>query len=202
MTIEHRVIPEGNLHEPKGVSTALANTVYVANGAGSGVWKTLNPVTHSFGSMLVPDPGNGSLLFPPITDKTLGTASQFILLTGSGIPFQSGPSARVSFSTNRLTVSVGGVYQVHFDATISATHNDPSNYPVYFAVRFRKSGGTFSGLKSITSINSLHAPQHLALTELFSLNSGDYIQLVAATSSPTQQLVRFHNISCLLSLVS
>ncbi|MCW8842760.1 MAG: hypothetical protein OQK00_05030 [Rhodobacteraceae bacterium] len=38
MTIEHRDIQESGLHEPKGVSLATANQVYVANGSGSGVW--------------------------------------------------------------------------------------------------------------------------------------------------------------------
>lgn len=38
MPIEHAVIPDADLHEPKGVAGASANTVYIANGAGSGAW--------------------------------------------------------------------------------------------------------------------------------------------------------------------
>lgn len=38
-TVQHKVIPEAELHESKGVSTAVNNTFYIANGAGSGVWK-------------------------------------------------------------------------------------------------------------------------------------------------------------------
>lgn len=38
MTIEHKNIQEAGLHEPKGVSLAAANTVYVADGLGSGAW--------------------------------------------------------------------------------------------------------------------------------------------------------------------
>jgi hypothetical protein len=36
MTIEHANIPNANLHEPKGASTASSGQVYVADGAGSG----------------------------------------------------------------------------------------------------------------------------------------------------------------------
>lgn len=36
--MDHANIPEAGLHEPKGVSTATAGTVYVADGAGSGSW--------------------------------------------------------------------------------------------------------------------------------------------------------------------
>lgn len=38
MTIEHTLITDPFLHEPKNVSSALSNTVYVANGAGTGSW--------------------------------------------------------------------------------------------------------------------------------------------------------------------
>lgn len=35
----HSLITDPNIHEPKGVSTALEGMIYVANGAGSGAWK-------------------------------------------------------------------------------------------------------------------------------------------------------------------
>lgn len=38
MAIQHKNITDPDVHEPKGTSTALANQVYVADGAGSGSW--------------------------------------------------------------------------------------------------------------------------------------------------------------------
>ena len=38
MTISHKNITNADLHEPKDVSSASVNTVYVADGAGSGDW--------------------------------------------------------------------------------------------------------------------------------------------------------------------
>lgn len=38
MAIAHKDIPDSGLHEPKGVASAAAGTVYVANGSGSGSW--------------------------------------------------------------------------------------------------------------------------------------------------------------------
>jgi hypothetical protein len=35
---EHKDITDPNLHEPKGVASATAGQVYVANGSGSGTW--------------------------------------------------------------------------------------------------------------------------------------------------------------------
>lgn len=38
MAIEHSILTDPDVHEPKGISGASSGTVYVANGAGSGVW--------------------------------------------------------------------------------------------------------------------------------------------------------------------
>lgn len=44
--IEHKNIPDVNLHEPKGVAGAAVDTVYVADGNGSGAWSsTRNKLT-------------------------------------------------------------------------------------------------------------------------------------------------------------
>lgn len=36
--MEHKIITDPNIHEPKGVSGATAGSVYTADGSGSGVW--------------------------------------------------------------------------------------------------------------------------------------------------------------------
>ena len=36
--VNHNTLTDPYLHEPKGVSTATAGQVYIANGAGSGDW--------------------------------------------------------------------------------------------------------------------------------------------------------------------
>jgi len=48
----HASLTGANLHEPKGVSSASANTVYVANGSGSGTWQTLTSSSLNTGSIL------------------------------------------------------------------------------------------------------------------------------------------------------
>lgn len=37
--VQHATLPEAELHEPKGASTASADSFYVSDGAGSGSWK-------------------------------------------------------------------------------------------------------------------------------------------------------------------
>lgn len=43
MTIEHVNITDPNIHEPKGVSTANSEDVYIADGVGSGAWAANYP---------------------------------------------------------------------------------------------------------------------------------------------------------------
>jgi hypothetical protein len=39
LSIEHKDIPDANLHEPKGVVTAASGTAYIADGSTSGAWE-------------------------------------------------------------------------------------------------------------------------------------------------------------------
>lgn len=64
--VQHRDLAEANLHEPKGVSLASANTVYVATGSGSGTWDKvpaagMNSGAAVAGSILEADGSGGAL---------------------------------------------------------------------------------------------------------------------------------------------
>lgn len=48
----HATLTGASLHEPKGVASATANTVYVADGAGSGTWQTLTSSSINTSSIL------------------------------------------------------------------------------------------------------------------------------------------------------
>lgn len=39
MTIQHNIITDPDIHEPKGVASATSGKVYISNGSGSGVWE-------------------------------------------------------------------------------------------------------------------------------------------------------------------
>lgn len=61
----HRDLTGAELHEPKGVESALSGTVYVANGSGSGVWSnlgsdrvTLMTLTSEGGNLTIPTGAN------------------------------------------------------------------------------------------------------------------------------------------------
>lgn len=63
--IQHSSIPDGQRHEPKGISSATNKQVYVANGSASGAWSKVGPISLS-----------------GVTSN--GTAGQFIAVDGTG----------------------------------------------------------------------------------------------------------------------
>lgn len=204
MAIQHKNIPEAELHESKGVSTAVLNTAYFANGAGSGSWKkvgaeTLNGLSGDGGVArlkVVTDGANGFDLYRDYSfgkmhitnnttpfaltaaaDATLNTSSQYVLLTGSGAPFANGTGDGVTFSTNRLTVGYAGVYDLNFWACLTGF---PSN-TAKVAMKFKINGTTFSDMKVVTKSNSNGDDGILAACDLIQLSANDYIQLYIAS---------------------
>lgn len=88
MTIQHKNIPEADLHEPKGVSLATANTAYVANGSGSGSWQK------------IPTQGLAGI-------GTNGSLGQLVTINGSGaFVLASAPHGHISFFDSTTPVSI------------------------------------------------------------------------------------------------
>jgi len=103
-TVQHSALTDPNIHEPKGVSSAAAGKVYVANGAGSGSW--LYPSGHAYADMYI----TGSS-----TAQTLSAASAKAKLNPTGAWTANGFQAATIDATNgQITVATGGVYQLDF----------------------------------------------------------------------------------------
>lgn len=217
MPIQHRLIPDAQLHEPKGVVSAASSTLYHSNGAGSGTWKkveasSLNGITTDGGvTGLVPVSNgsegfsykrlssHGSLVITANTnafsasaavDSTLAATSDYSLFTGTGAPWSSENLFGITAGTDRLTVSVTGIYRVDLWANISQY---PSN-TAKIAVRYRVNGSTFSSRYPISKSNSGGDSGNLNGFGLVQLNAGDYLQLYVAstaTGNLTLQSVNF-----------
>lgn len=203
---QHVDITDPDIHEPKGVATALANMVYVSSGSGSGVWKkasstllqgltgdggvpNLKPLTDGAGGFkLVTDAGYGSMVMngntnaftlAAATDPALNSNSDYQLFSGTGAPWLAGANlSGVAFGTDRLTVATSGVYRIDFWASISSFPTTTAKV----SVKNRVNGSAFSTRHPVVKssvagdIGSLHS------TEFLSLNAGDYVQLMAASS--------------------
>jgi hypothetical protein len=138
MSIQHSVITDPDIHEPKGASTAASGEVYIANGSGSGDWApiTLDSDTSDYGSILVAD-GAGSADFDNAVWQDL---------LGPIIVRDSGATAP-TLSTFRA----GQIKQYSFDTSdvIGFSFHLPHNYKrgtdIYFHVHWSHNGTAISG---------------------------------------------------------
>ena len=106
-TINHKDIPDGERHEPKGVSTATAGQVYVASGSGSGSWRFL---ISKFTASLTPTAVTGHSSSEQVYTVTGITTSQTLLnvIPPSNTDGAVIGSARIT-GANEVTVVWGNV---------------------------------------------------------------------------------------------
>ncbi|MNL07412.1 hypothetical protein D3C87_1280850 [compost metagenome] len=205
--IQHAILTDPQLHEPKGVASAAAGRVYISNGAGSGVWSQVSSanlqglagdggssnlmlqsngsngfdykVNKSYGSMVVTNNSN-SFAVSAAVDPLLATNSDYILYTGTGAPLAASglEFGGVTFSTNRLTVGVSGIYKVNLWALISSF---PSN-TARVAIKYVVSGSVFSLRRTLVKSNSAGDYGNLSGFGLVQLANTDYLQLYIASS--------------------
>jgi hypothetical protein len=138
MSIQHSVITDPDIHEPKGVSTASLGEVYVADGAGSGDWSpiTLDSNTADYGAIYTAD-GVGSAdfsqtcwqdLFGPIIVRDTGVTAPSLAT------FRAGQIEQYAFSA---------ADKVGF--TFHLPHNYKRGTDLYFHVHWSHNGTAISG---------------------------------------------------------
>jgi hypothetical protein len=96
--VQHSSLTDPNLHEPKGVSTAAASTVYMANGSGSGTWTAVNRL-----------PGTGWAQYSNAT--YVGTTALAISTSDVIVPFDT------TVVGTQLPISLTGVTSSLMDLT-------------------------------------------------------------------------------------
>ena len=127
--IQHSAIPDGQRHEPKGISTATSGQVYVANGAASGAWSIPEPkgaLGAAADSVYIAD-GAGSGAWTGLSrairsgstaDQTL-TAATLTILDFDTAQFNTG--GYTLSSTGRVTIPSTGLYLITAGVTVEAT---------------------------------------------------------------------------------
>lgn len=105
--VNHKDLPNSELHEPKGASTASSSTVYVSDGAGSGSWSTA-PYTYTLnvrlddistaGSAYVAVPVQGTIAkIYTVIDGAIATADASLTFDINGTPI-TGSGITVAFT--------------------------------------------------------------------------------------------------------
>lgn len=222
MAVEHKDIVDAQRHEPKGISTAVSSTVYVSNGAGSGTWRKIDateiegigsdggvanlPIVsdgsgglkflnnHAHGSQVITN-NSTAFAITAVADTTFNTPSQYSLMTGTGFPWASENLHDITFDTNKLTISISGIYMINLWANIVQYPSSTAKV----SIRYLVNGVTYSSRKPTVKSGGVGAIDQLNGFGLLSLTAGDFIQLVVA-SDATGNLV-FGDINSTLQLI-
>lgn len=223
MTIQHRLIPDAELHEPKGAAAAAPHATYVSDGAGSGTWKRIDSTDilggvgdagstnkylrsngangftmktdQAYGSSTISNNTNAFAIGAAV-DPNLQTNSDYVLFTGTGAPW-AGESlfGGMSFTTDRITVPVTGTYFISLWMNISSF---PSNV-AKVGIKYRVNGTTFGPRAVVTKSNSAGDFGQLnGFGFTPTLTAGDYIQIYVASSVAGNLVVANCNSALLL----
>lgn len=204
MAIEHRDLPESGLHEPKGVSLAPSNRVYVSNGTGSGVWApvdadvlkgTLNnniPAgrrvetdgSGGFTAQVAPANAFGTLNLTDNTtpqavvaaaDPSLQTDSDYQTLT-TAVTYEA--VRNVSTGANSLIVQIEGLYLIDFWCNIKSSTNGS-----LVGIKFVKNGTTFVNRGIKHKLETAGNLKNMSGNGIHTFAQGDVIELSVASST-------------------
>lgn len=163
-TIEHSALTTGELHEPKGIATADANTVYVADGVGSGAWRISPNAFCNYVS------ATGTTIVAPTTFTLINPTTS---TTGTLREFSHNSAGRLTYTgTNPMT------FRVH--AQLGFQHTGGGSGVVDIIV-FKNSLPI--GVPCSTTASGSNGVSHLSGLNQFDLVTNDYVEVYVQASS-------------------
>lgn len=201
---QHKNLPNSELHEPKDINTATADTVYVADGAGSGDWKS----AYTTGWEVYEDVTTGSSAI------ALTLASTFYDLTNDGAGSGTNTTYRLpgfsaiwdttnnQFEWSDAGMAVGDTVDIEIDTTVTVdstsqeiqmnldmAHGTGSEYSIPLTVTLLKSatGYRVIGRATIVMKNSTDLTNP-AKVSMSSDSTGDtvVVNTITARITPIQ----------------
>lgn len=135
MSIQHRILPDSELHEPKGAASAIQGTVYVSDGSGSGDWIKI-PATSLQGissagvadRYIVTD-GAGGLKTAPGNAFGQIYYNAGATIQHSAVSYTNSVMNNVAQNGTHLQVLVSGIYHITFSADVYDPDTGVPGYP-------------------------------------------------------------------------
>lgn len=118
MAIEHKDIPDVDLHEPKGAASATANTLLAATGTGATAFRRWQHTDHA---QMVITNNSTPIAIPAAADPTLNTDSDYVKIATN---WSSTHGLGITFNIDELQVAVDGHYLIHFWADLLVPLNN------------------------------------------------------------------------------
>lgn len=119
-SIQHSALTDPNIHEPKGVTSATAGQIYVADGASSGAW---TPIQDTY-SVVLADVSTASTIYIPIHSACVITKVVTVLggsISGSDDTVTVKNAAGSSMGT--ITITQAGSAAGDVDTLVPVANN-------------------------------------------------------------------------------
>ena len=167
--VEHSTLTDPYIHEPKGASTATVGKVYIADGAGSGVWT--DPSKY-LGAYIPFDASTPAYQHSATTSDTVINPS-FTVYVNSGFTAASSPNARIVYS-DTLAVTCKVIL------TLSTKQASGTSRDVEWAIY--KNGSVLPGSRTIRTISS-GTWGSISVTGFTDLVTDDYLEVFSKASA-------------------
>lgn len=148
MTIEHRLIPDAERHEPKGASSAFSGQVYVSNGSQSGAWRKIKEADIDYSSAASNVFGWNDVadsLYTSSSKRSL-TAATRVQLTNNGLGVQTDQTRLgalwIPASNHFLINSLNASYQLRVN--MKATSASAAGVPYTLKIELDSANGPFT----------------------------------------------------------
>lgn len=150
--VQHSSLSDPNLHEPKGVSTAAANTVYLANGSGSGTWTPVNRTPGTGWGQYTNATYVGTNALAISTTEVLVPFDTNAIVTQLPISLTGSTSSLMNLSTETLQfVSAGDLHSITLTFSVYSVASSPATMDL--KLYGSSDGTTYSTLLGETTVS-------------------------------------------------
>ena len=166
--INHNTLSDPYLHEPKGITTALAGTIYVANGSGSGAWLENS---RGIGAYLTYSTASPYAFAATTVDAPMNPT--FSVSVNNGFTGLSSPNARIRYDGTETIAAA-------LDCNFSMQQASGSSKDVQLAMY--KNGVEIPGSRMVATI-ATGTWNVISLTASTSLSTNDYLEVYVKASA-------------------
>ena len=165
--VQHSTLSDPNLHEPKGASTAAANTAYLANGSGSGTWTAVNRLPGTGWGQYSNAFYVGTTALAVSTTEVLVPFDTNVNVTQLPISLTGTTSSLMNLATETLQfVSTGDLHSVTLTYTVYSVASNPASMDL--KIYGSSDGTTYSTLLGETTVSLIKgAGQVITESSLF-----------------------------------
>ena len=155
--MQHRDIPDGQRHEPKGISTATDGQVYVANGNGSGSWQDKD--FNQYGCLFT-------------LNDSVTIANAFVYSDVTNLTSSTFKNINVNANLGEFQILTAGDYEVCLNATVFVNTNQDTE----ITFRYLKGGQTSTRVLSATCTEN-GAKVHIGGKDFIPFAVGEIVSL-------------------------